>query len=59
MKEKPISLNTRLENATSKREIEELLSEGATYRFASLTTKRKWLRTAKVRLEEIEDGTIE
>lgn len=59
MNEKKISLRDRLNTATSKREIEELLSEGASYKFASGTTKRRWLRTAKVRLAELEDGTIE
>lgn len=45
-----VSLSDRINVATSEKEVQVLLSEGAKYEFASGKTRRKWKRDATARV---------
>jgi hypothetical protein len=49
-----MSLKDQIKQATSIKEIEDLLKKGGKFQFASDDTRRKWVRTAQKRAAELE-----
>ena len=53
----PTSLKNRIAKASTENEIDQLLAEGKGYQFASLNTRGKWKKVAKLRIEELNQKT--
>lgn len=47
------SLRDRILSATNKIEVAGLLEEGLTYKFASESTKTRWQKAARLRLQQL------
>lgn len=53
-----MSLNEQIKNAASEADITALLAKGETYAHASDRTRARWKRTAKLRIQALQNSSI-